>query len=47
MDLSHSMPQRLQNMVKKNNKQTKNNNNKKNKGGVPITELLNICTYTR
>ena len=28
MDLSHSMPQRLQNMVKKN-KQTKNNNNKK------------------
>ena len=46
MDLSHSMPQRLQNMVKKK-KQTKNNNNKKNKGGVPITELLNICTYTR
>ena len=46
MDLSHSMPQRLQNMVKKK-KQTKNNNKKKNKGGVPITELLNICTYTR
>ena len=32
---------------KKKKKQTKNNNNKKNKGGVPITELLNICTYTR
>ena len=31
----------------KKKKQTKNNNNKKNKGGVPITELLNICTYTR
>ena len=44
MDLSHSMPQRLQNVVKKK-KQT--NKQKENKGGVPITELLNICTYTR
>ena len=43
MDLSHSMPQRLQNVVKKN----KTNKQKENKGGVPITELLNICTYTR
>ena len=42
MDLSHSMPQRLQNVVKKQtNKQTK-----KNKDGVPITEVLNISTYT-
>ena len=41
MELSHSMPQQLQNVVKKHtNKQTKN------KAGVPITELLNICTYT-
>ena len=40
MDLSHSMPQRLQNVV---NKQT---NKQKNKAGVPITELLNIYTYT-
>ena len=39
MDLSLSMPQRLQDVVKKTNKQ-------KNKAGVPITELLNICTYT-
>ena len=46
MDLSHSMPQRLQNMVKKKNKQ-KTTTTKKNKAGVPITELLNICTYTR
>ena len=44
MDLSHSMPQRLQNMVKK---KTNKQQQKKNKGGVPITELLNICTYTR
>ena len=43
MDLSHSMPQRLQNMVKK--KKTNKQQQKKNKGGVPITELLNICTY--
>ena len=31
---------------KKTNKQ-KTTTTKKNKGGVPITELLNICTYTR
>ena len=43
MDLSHSMPQRLQNVVKK---QTNKQKNKKNKDGVPITEVLNICTYT-
>ena len=43
MDLSHSMPQRLQNMVKK--KKTNKQQQQKNKGGVPITELLNICTY--
>ena len=30
-------------LKKKTNKQQQ----KKNKGGVPITELLNICTYTR
>ena len=30
---------------KQTNKQT--NKQKENKGGVPITELLNICTYTR
>ena len=41
MDLSHFMPQRLQNVVKK-----QTNKQKKNKDGVPITELLNICTYT-
>ena len=29
----------------KKKKQT--NKQKENKGGVPITELLNICTYTR
>ena len=33
MDLSHSMPQRLQNVVKKK----KTNKQKENKGGVPIT----------
>ena len=31
---------------KKKNKQ-KTTTTKKNKAGVPITELLNICTYTR
>ena len=38
-DLSHSMLQLLQSV-----KKTKQNNNKKNKGGMPVTELLNTCS---
>ena len=34
--VSHTMPQRLQNVIKKN----KN----KNKKGMPVTEILNICS---
>ena len=34
-DLSHSMPQLLQSVKKKT---------KKNKGGMPVTELLNTCS---
>ena len=37
-DLSHSMPQLLQSVKK--TKQTKT----KNKGGMPVTELLNTCS---
>ena len=35
--LSHSRPQLLQSVKKKKN-------NKKNKGGMPVTELLNAST---
>ena len=35
--VSHFMPQRLQNEIKKNNK------TKQNKKGMPVTEILNKC----
>ena len=35
-DLSHSMPQLLQSVKKQKQK--------KNKGGMPVTELLNTCS---
>ena len=36
--VSHFMPQRLQNVMKKKKK------TKQNKKGMPVTEILNTCT---